>query len=352
MNNQRPFSLKSCNSFAIDSIAEQVVFIKNINDLHALAHLIQNKKHQNAFEDFYILGEGSNTLFIDPYISLIIKPEMKGINIEETDTSYIVKVAASENWHNLVLTLIEQGIYGLENLALIPGSVGAAPVQNIGAYGVELSTYCRSITWFDFHLIESQEISASDCQFSYRDSIFKHELKNKGLITQVTFEFSKQWQAQLSYQGLSTISLPITAKKVMDKVIDIRRSKLPDPAIIPNAGSFFKNPIVSIDIFNQLITRYPNMPFYQQSTQSVKLAAGWLIDQCGLKGYQLNNVAVHDKQALVLVNNLQGNGQHVVELARLVKNEVFNKFNVTLQPEVRFVSHHGEVNADEILING
>jgi UDP-N-acetylmuramate dehydrogenase len=327
-------SLKTFNSFAVESYCPQMYFPESIDDLIAISALL--------IEPYYIIGEGCNTLFVENNSAIIVKPNFKGIDIVERPTCFEITVAASENWHELVVHCNEQGFNGLENLALIPGSVGAAPVQNIGAYGIELSDYCVAVHWFDFESQSLKAMSAQECLFSYRDSIFKQNLKDKGIITAVTLQLPKVWSANLSYQGLDQLPTEVSASEVMSAVIALREAKLPDHIVLPNAGSFFKNPVVTIDIYKELIRQYPNMPSYQQDNGQVKLAAGWLIDQAGLKGYRIDKVGVHTKQALVLVNYDHGKGRDVLALAKYVQSKVFERFSLILEPEVRMVTASGE----------
>ncbi|WP_440877622.1 UDP-N-acetylmuramate dehydrogenase [Thalassotalea sp. PLHSN55] len=327
-------SLKRHNSFAVNAYTPKIHQPSNIDELNQLVSLLD--------KPFYILGDGSNTLFADQQAPEIIKPNFTGIEIESLEQCYRIKVAASENWHQLVVSCVEQGIGGLENLALIPGSVGAAPVQNIGAYGVDIAMFCTEVSWYDFASQTLKTLTAEQCQFSYRDSIFKSSLKNKGLITHVTFELPTLWQPVLNYAGLDSLPATVTCKEVMAKVIEIRQQKLPDPKSLGNAGSFFKNPVVSAEKFKQLQLSFGDMPHYVQTNGEVKLAAGWLIDQAGLKGYRTGNVGVHAKQALVLVNYGSESGQDIVELAKFVCVKVAQKFNVELEPEVRLITRTGE----------
>lgn len=328
------YSLKSLNSFKIKSIAPKVYCPSSVTDLLKL--------RDETLHNSYVLGEGSNSLFCDDDAPVIIKPELLGISITEKEDAYFVSVACGENWHNLVAYCINQGIFGLENLALIPGSVGAAPVQNIGAYGVEVSDFIEKVTWFCFEKKQTVELNNQQCHFGYRESIFKGKLKGKGLITHVHFKFLKQWHPVLTYPGLNQLAADTSAKNVMDTVIAIRQSKLPDPELLANAGSFFKNPIVSRDIFESLKQKYPDIPHYLQATGELKLAAGWLIEQAGLKGYRQNQVGVHEKQALVLVNYAAKRGIKIVELAKHVRDKVFKKFAISLEPEVRFIDNECE----------
>ena len=336
MKYSKQVSLQTHNSFSVHSLCPVMFFPENEEDLCQLTKVLP--------KSFYILGVGSNSLFVGGESPVIIKPNFRGIKITETLENYIVQVGCSENWHQLVCFCIERGINGLENLALIPGSVGAAPVQNIGAYGVELADFCTSVKWFDFATDKLQLINAEECKFAYRESIFKHSLKNTGIITEVELTFSKSWQPILTYPGLNKLPANVSTQEVMQKVIGLRTSKLPDPEHKPNAGSFFKNPVVDLNFFKLLSDKFGEMPHYPQKNGNIKLAAGWLIDQAGLKGIRQGGVGVHDKQALVLVNFESKKGQDIVNLAAYVQQKVFEKFNIKLRPEVRIVLSEGEVN--------
>jgi len=340
MKLNKQVSLQKNNSFNVKCSASLVYTLETIADLEQLPDL--------SFTPFYILGDGSNTLFVDTQAPVIIKPNFKGIDITESEDSYIVKVGAGENWHKLVSLCIERGIYGLENLALIPGSVGAAPVQNIGAYGAEFANFCHQVKWFELSSKSVKVLNRQDCQFAYRHSIFKGALYNKGIITEVVFNFPKNWQANLSYAGLNALGDNSNAKEVMAKVIHLRQRKLPDPKKLPNAGSFFKNPVVNKQKLLDLQIQFPNLPFYPQKNDQVKLAAGWLIEQAGLKGYKLRGVGVHEYQALVLVNYESDYGKDIVELADFVQHKIFQIFDILLYPEVRMITKEGERNFSDL----
>ena len=340
MNCHHSISLQSLNSFNVESICSAIYYPQSLGDLKQLPDLT----HQG----FYILGDGSNSLFIDKQAPLIIKPDFTGISITEDDNTYTVSVGASENWHKLVCYCIEHNIYGLENLALIPGCVGAAPVQNIGAYGVEFADFCQAVHWYEFSSQSIQVLSKIDCAFAYRESCFKQERYNKGIITKVVFSFPKNWQAKTSYQGLNTLPKKSTAKAIMAKVIAMRELKLPDPKLLANAGSFFKNPVINEQQFLSMQLDFPDMPFYKQVNGDVKLAAGWLIEQSGLKGFCWKKVGVHKNQALVLVNYGSTEGQDIVSLAKLVQQKVFQQFKVLITPEVRMIKAQGEQKFDQL----
>jgi UDP-N-acetylmuramate dehydrogenase len=340
MKSHQQFSLQKNNSFAVYATTPVIYYPKNDQELQLLAMVTAGC--------FYILGEGSNTLFVEDITPVIIKPEFLGMSVDETKDYYVVNAACAENWHDLVCFCINKGINGLENLALIPGSVGAAPVQNIGAYGVEVADFIESVTWFDFTENRSRQLTKAECHFEYRNSIFKQSLKNKGIITHVTLRITKNWQAKLNYQGLNCLPENCSAKDIMNKVIEIRNSKLPDPNVIPNAGSFFKNPVVSNEQFLLLKNCHPEIPYYPQDNGRVKLAAGWLIEKSSLKGVKMNGAAVHDKQALVLTNIDSAKGVDIKNLAIHVQQTVYEMFEIKLQPEVRMIAEQGEVTLGDL----
>jgi UDP-N-acetylmuramate dehydrogenase len=343
MDSSQDYALQSSNTFNIKAQCADIYFPSTLAELNQLPSLVS--------QAFYILGEGSNTLFVEQQAPVIIQPKFLGMAVSEYDDHYIVRVGAAENWHALVCFCVAKGINGLENLALIPGSVGAAPIQNIGAYGVDFSDYCQTVIWYEFASQTMHTLSKQACDFAYRDSIFKKSLYNQGLITEVIFKFPKAWQANLSYAGLDTLPKDCNAAAVMARVIQLRNSKLPDPKKLPNAGSFFKNPIVSAKVFTALSKKYENMPCYQQTNGTVKLAAGWLIEQAGLKGFTHKQVGVHQKQALVIVNYGSPSGADIISLAKYIQRKVVDKFSVVLIPEVRMITAQGERDFDSITDN-
>lgn len=332
-------SIQSLHTFGLQASAKAIIHIKQIDDLHVLL----GKKYNT---DFLIIGEGSNSVFIEDYQGDIVRIELKGITIKENEDSHILEVAAGENWHEFVGFCLDHQIYGLENLALIPGTVGACPIQNIGAYGVEVCRFINTVEYFDLTTGELKELAAEDCQFAYRDSIFKNELLGKAIVTNVRFKFPKQWLPEHSYGDLQNLS-ELTANNIYQKVIEIRESKLPDPELLGNAGSFFKNPVVSKQKLEQLQQHHPYLPFYPMPDDKYKLAAGWLIDQAGLKGKLFNGVAVHDKQALVLVNKTgNATGADLLTAISNVIHTVKSQYKVSIEPEVRVYGKHGEQNID------
>lgn len=286
-----------------------------------------------------VLGGGSNILLTGDFPGVVLHMGMKGMEIVGTDAdATYVRAAGGENWHQCVLWTLSQGLGGLENLSLIPGSVGAAPIQNIGAYGAEIKDYFHCATVFD---LESGAVLALDkpaCAFGYRDSIFKHALRDRAIVLDVTFALPRQWEANLRYAELeqeiaSRGLVNPSPKDISDAVIAIRTRKLPDPALIGNAGSFFKNPVVPAQQRHALLERFPQLISYPQADGTYKLAAGWLIDQCGWKGKSLGAAGVYDKQALVLVNRGGASGQEVLALAQKIQEDVLGRFGVRIEPE-------------------
>ena len=286
------------------------------------------------------LGGGSNVLFMQDFPSLVVRMATRGIReLERTPDSVLLEAQAGENWHGFVQSSLHMGLGGLENLSLIPGTVGASPVQNIGAYGVEVKDRIHSVRCFDVQAQEWCELSNAECRFAYRDSIFKHEERQRYVITSVVFRLDTQFVPNVKYGDLAQVlaeqcgGRSPTAQDVAQAVCAIRRSKLPDPAVLGNVGSFYKNPLVDAAHAQTLLAQYPQMPHYPQPDGRMKLAAGWLIDQCGLKGKTIGGAAVHDKQALVLVNKNHATAADVRALSDEICRIVAQRFSVDLQPE-------------------
>jgi len=327
-------SLRELNTFGIDAHAHTFVSVKTVEDLEAIA-----ADPQLSALPRLILGGGSNLLLTKDFSGLVLHMVNTGrMVVSESEQQVIVRAEAGENWHEFVQWTLAQGLPGLENLSLIPGSVGAAPIQNIGAYGSELAEFFHSLTLFDFVTREKRVLSRDDCQFGYRDSIFKNALRDRAVIIDVSFALPRQWHSNLRYAELAAelaarrVSDP-TAQDIADAVIAIRRRKLPDPAQIGNAGSFFKNPVVSQAQHAQLLAKYPQLVSYAQADGSIKLAAGWMIDQCGWKGRSVGAAGVHDRQALVLVNRGGAAGSDVLALATKIVDDVRTRFGVSLETE-------------------
>ena len=303
-----------------------------------LRELFADEKSKNNF----ILGGGSNILFTKNVDALVVKNELKGIEVTEEDENYFyVKSGAGEVWHEFVIDCIKNNRAGIENLSLIPGSVGAGPMQNIGAYGVEMKDVFFELEAFDIHEKKFKTFSAGECHFGYRESVFKHELKNKYFITSVTFRLDKKPKFNTSYgaiekelEKMNVHELSISA--ISQAVINIRSSKLPDPKITGNAGSFFKNPVVSAEKLSQLKKDFPEIVSYANG-DDFKLAAGWLIEKCGWKGKRFGDAGVHKDQALVLVNYANANGNEIYDLSSKILESVSEKFGVMLEREVNIL---------------
>lgn len=333
-------SLKPYNTFGIDASARYWVEINQETDIQTLLQLTE-------FVDTpkLILGGGSNVLLCHDFNGLVVKMNIKGIDIIREDESHIYLTAgAGMIWHDLVMFCIGHGYAGMENLSLIPGTVGAAPMQNIGAYGVELEQVFESLTAVHIGTGEQRRFTHTDCKFGYRESVFKRELKDQYIITSVMFRLNKQpvfhtrygaIQETLMQMGYTDENLSI--KAVSDAVIHIRQSKLPDPAQIGNAGSFFKNPEVPQSLYDSLKERYPAIPGYPVSDGIVKIPAGWLIEQAGWKGYRSGDVGVHSKQALVLVNYGNATGHEIITLAKRIQKSIQEQFGIKISPEVNVV---------------
>lgn len=329
MNIQKNVSLKEFNTLRLDAVASHYVKVQSKQVLtEALAYA--KTQHLNVL----ILSGGSNMLLPQNIHALVMHMEIQGIEfLSEDDHTQTLKIGAGQVWHDFVLWTTTQKLYGLQNLALIPGLVGAAPVQNIGAYGVEAGEFIESVEVYDRQQQQFKLIDAEDCDFSYRHSIFKDE-PNRYVIVGVIFKLLKQADLKINYGDLKTaMQDDLSAENLQKQVIHIRQSKLPDPQEFPNVGSFFKNPIISKDQLSQLIVEFPNIPHYPQANEQVKIAAGWLIDQTGWKGKKLNQVGMFEKQALVLVNYADATLQDIQATYRAVQQDVYNKFNVLLEPE-------------------
>ena len=289
-----------------------------------------------------MLGEGSNSVFVDDYAGTVLLNRIKGIDVTEEEEGTTVKVGAGENWHQFVRTCLKHAWYGVENLALIPGTVGAAPIQNIGAYGVEVAQFIRSVHFYDVDSRHHTILAAQDCEFGYRESIFKRDLAGRCIITHVTFYFPHDWQPTCSYAGLDTLAA-VTPQAIFDRVVEIRQSKLPDPAVLGNAGSFFKNPLVRLEQFEKLKQAHGDVPSYPQSATHVKMPAAWLIDKAGFKGQEFEGIRCHPSQPLVLTNTGHASGGALITMAQQIMEGVSTQFGVVLEPEVRLIGKTGLV---------
>ncbi len=332
------FSLKPHNTFGLDVIANLKASIEQTEDLE---ELFKSDKYRTVKK--MVLGGGSNVLFTRNFLGMVLKMEIQGVEVmEEGDDSILVSFGAGENWHQCVLWAVEKGYGGIENLSLIPGTIGAAPMQNIGAYGVELKEVFHSLEAYEIKTGKMVRFFNEDCKFGYRYSVFKGAQRDKYIITKVNLRLSKKPSFNISYgaiketlesMGVEELSL----KSVSQAVINIRQSKLPDPAQIGNAGSFFKNPVVENGYFDSLRAAFEEIPGYRLNEEFTKVPAAWLIDQCGWKGKRLGNVGVHDKQALVLVNHGGGKGKEIINLSMDIQKSVQGTFGIQLDTEVNII---------------
>jgi UDP-N-acetylmuramate dehydrogenase len=327
-------SLRHHNTFGLPATARRLVRVTSEADVRRmLAHPELGRAPK------FVLGGGSNVILTRDMPELVLKVEVRGIRLlAETPEAFIVEAGAGERWHELVAHTLDQGWPGLENLALIPGTVGAAPVQNIGAYGLELADRFESLDTVDLVTGRTVTLNRLQCRFGYRDSLFKGALAGKSLITRVRFRLPRPWRPVLGYLDLErkmveTGNTHPDARTIFDWVCAIRRAKLPDPAEIGNVGSFFKNPLVSADQCRDIIARDPHVVHYPMDDGQFKLAAGWLIDACGWKGKAIGHAGVYEKQALVLVNRGGAIGSEVVTLARAIQESVYGRFGIRLEPE-------------------
>jgi UDP-N-acetylmuramate dehydrogenase len=332
---QNNFSLKPFNTFGIDVKARAFARFQSVEDLSALL-----EEQGKSALPLFVLGGGSNVLFTKDQNAFVAKNEMKGIHlVEEDEVSYVIEAAAGEVWHQFVMHCVKKEYAGIENLALIPGCVGAGPMQNIGAYGVELKDVFESLTAYHVHDKVMKTFSLTECMFGYRESIFKRAEKGNWVIVAVRFRLRKRPVFQTSYGAIEAeidkMQLDkITIKAVAQAVINIRSSKLPDPAVLGNAGSFFKNPVVPISLVNDLKKTYTDMPVYPIDEQTAKVPAGWLIEQSGWKGKRVGSCGVHAMQALVLVNYGEATGDEIWNLSARVVADVQSKFGIELEREV------------------
>lgn len=335
-------SLRSYHTFGFEVSASFLVIIESQEDLITLFCDAAHHDLLSMQDGWLVIGEGSNLLFARDFLGAMIIMGISGIrSVKEDDRFVYLEVGAGENWHHFVRYSLSMGWGGLENLSLIPGTVGAAPVQNIGAYGVEVESYIMAVDVFDVVEQREKTLTHFECLFAYRDSIFKRSGKRRFIITRVYFRLEKDRKPLLDYAPLRDFFAGIGKEapsplKVSDAVIEIRKSKLPDPAVVGNAGSFFKNPLISADELERLKLEYPNIPHFP-SDSSVKVPAGWLIEQCGWKGFRDGAVGCYQKQALVLVHFGGGRPEDLIHLARLIRNSVEESFSVRLEAEVNIV---------------
>jgi len=332
----RNISLKHYNTFGLDYLANCMLHLRSVREASALF-----KEGSSFVKPLLILGGGSNMLFTDSFSGTILYPDFRGIRIDKkSGDGVIISAGAGIAWDRLVEWSVEKGLGGLENLSLIPGKVGAVPVQNIGAYGVEVKDCIEKVKAINIEDGTTRTFSNNDCEFGYRSSVFKSRLKGKYMITRVWFRLSSKPAFNLEYGSLKDEVDKlgsVTLRNVRNAVINIRRSKLPDPEVIGNAGSFFKNPVADTSLVLKLKRSYPEMPVYADTCEKTKIAAGWLIEQCGWKGKRKGDAGVHEKQALVLVNHGKATGKEILDLSEEIRKSVRVKFGINLEREVEVI---------------
>lgn len=337
MEISKDFSLKAYNTFGIEAKAKEFIAVHSIEEL---AQVLKD----NAGKKLFILGGGSNMLLTQDIDALVIHVDLKGKEVVKQEESHVhIKGMAGENWHQFVLYCIYNNYGGLENMSLIPGNVGTTPIQNIGAYGTEIKDTFVSCEAMNIETQEIRTFTKEECEFGYRESIFKNRLKNQYIIVSVTFRLTTQnHKINTSYGDIAAeltknnITIP-TIKDVSNAVTAIRQSKLPDPKELGNSGSFFKNPIISIEEFEKAYLQHPQMPHYTLNDTQVKVPAGWLIEQAGFKGSRFGDAGVHAKQALVLVNYGNATGQEILELSKNIQKTVKEKFGIAIEAEVNVI---------------
>ena len=332
------YSLQKLNTFGLNVTAKYFI---QLNSVEQIVELIKSKIFQE--EEHLIIGDGSNLLFTKDFNGLVIKVAIGGIHVVKEDkTSFFVKAGAGVEWHNLVNSCVRANFGGIENLSLIPGTVGAAPIQNIGAYGVELKDTMEALEAIELQTGKKRYFLNRECNFGYRDSIFKNELKDKFIITNVVFRLSKLPILNTQYgkiqEVLNTLDKKeLTIQDVSNAIIKIREEKLPDPKKIGNAGSFFKNPVIPVELFNALKKSYSDIPGFDQPGNDVKIPAAWLIEKCNFKGMTHKGAAVHSNQPLVLINKGNASGHDILELSKLIQHKIKNEFGISLETEVRII---------------
>lgn len=336
MQVQQNYSLKEYNSFGIDALAK---YFSAFQTAEQLKEIIENKKAESKM----ILGGGSNILFTKNYDGLVLKNEIDGINIVDEDDQFVfITAGAGVKWHSFVMYCVNQNLGGVENLSLIPGNVGASPMQNIGAYGAEIKDVFYELKALHLNEKSIHKFSSAECEFGYRESVFKKKYKDEFAILNVTFRLRKNPVFNISYGAIETELKKmhvetLSVKAISDAVIQIRSSKLPDPSVIGNAGSFFKNPVITKEQMEKIQQHHLNLPFYKADEENFKIPAGWLIEQCGWKGFRKGDAGCYEKQALVLVNYGNATGKEIYSLSEEIKLSVNEKFQIELEREVNIL---------------
>ena len=337
-------SLKNVHTFSIEQTCDVLVEVTSVDELIS----VYQDPQWSALPKL-MLGKGSNMLFTEHFAGLVIVNKLAGIELTETDSHHLLHVSGGEDWPSLVEWSVDHGLGGLENLAMIPGCSGSAPIQNIGAYGVELQDVCEYVDILCLDTYTVKRLSKDECLFGYRDSIFKHALYGKAIVVAIGLTLAKEWKPCNHYGPLKSLPTEtLSPRSIFDEVRAIRSSKLPDPSVQGNAGSFFKNPVITKDHFDRLSALFPNIVGYE-SNDMIKVAAGWLIDQCQFKGVIEGGAQVHPNQALVIINYDEASAVDILKLAARVRQAVLDKFDIPLEHEVRFMGQDSETNLDKAL---
>ncbi|WMY97223.1 MAG: UDP-N-acetylmuramate dehydrogenase [Arsenophonus sp.] len=339
-------TLKSYNTLGLDAKAKAIWIASSKEEL-----LFLFKKAKWKKLPILLLGKGSNVFFIKNFNGVVILNRIKELKITESSKKWFIHVGAGNIWHELVKTLLNHGIYGLENLAFIPGCAGAAPIHNIGAYGLEFQDVCNYVDILNLKNGSEYRLKKSECKFGYRESIFKNQYYYKNFaITSIGLELNKVWKPILTYNNAISKKNQITAKDIFYNILYLRKKKLPNPFIFGNAGSFFKNPILKKKDAKILKKKYPNCPEYTKNADYTKISAGWLIEQCNLKNYEFGGAAVYVHQPLVLINKNRATGKDFINLANYIRKKVMHKFSILLEPEVCFIGKNGILNSLDHLL--
>ena len=337
-------NLRPYHTYSIQQFCKLLVEVSSVDDL---MFVYKNPEWQHLPK--LMIGKGSNMLFTERFDGIAVVNRLIGKKVTESRDAWRLHIHAGEDWPSLVAWSVEQGFLGLENLALIPGCAGSAPIQNIDAYGVALEDVCEYVDILCLETFHVKRLKSEECQFGYRDSIFKHQLYQKAVIVAIGLKLPKNWTPNIEYGPLQSLNArDVTAKQIFELVSKIRREKLPDPRVMGNAGSFFKNPVVSQEQCQTLSKQYPSIAKYPVA-DGVKIAAGWLIENCGLKGTVIGGAQVHPTQASVIVNKDNASGEDVVKLASMVRKEVLTKYGIELEHEVRIMGRLAETNLKEML---
>lgn len=331
--------LKKYNTFNLDAKAKKIFLAYSKEEMLKIW-----RKAKSKGLPILLLGNGSNVLFIKNFKGVVIINKIKKIKIKQSSKEWFIHVGSGNNWHNLIKNLIKNKIYGLENLALIPGTAGAAPIQNIGAYGMEFKDVCHYVDLIDLRDGKKHRLDKESCKFNYRDSIFKHKFQKNFAIISIGIRLKKTWKPKLTYSDLNFLNKKnIQPQEMFKTICKIRNNKIPNPIIIGNAGSFFKNPIISIKIAKKIKKSYPKCKIFFQKNKKAKISAGWLIKKCNLNEFQFGGASVYTDKPIILINKNNAIGNDILSLAKLIYKKIMKKFKIKLEPEVNFIGEYKQI---------